>query len=354
MTTYSRLGVKSADEIPGFKKLLQRLAPTFGYPPVRSRPLIDFGYYANVIPVTPDLGIAISTDGVGTKILVAEAMRKFDTIGIDCVAMNVNDVICVGATPVSMVDYIAVERADDDLLDQLGAGLAEGARQAGISIPGGELAQVAEMVRGLTEGVGFDLVGTCIGTVALDRVLTGRNIEPGDAIIGLASSGIHSNGLTLARRVLPDLSERLPGLEGSVGEELLRPTRIYCAFTKALLASEVDVRALAHITSDGFLNLARVEAEVGFEIDYLPQPPAIFDLIQKRGGISDEEMYLVFNMGVGFVAVVPKEQAPHALAIAAETGYQAFELGRCTDEPGRRVHLRPRGLIGERGRFHRA
>jgi len=352
-TAYSRSGVKSAGEMPGFKALLKHLAPTFDFAP-NARPVIGFGYYANVIPVAPNLGIAISTDGVGTKILVAEAMRKFDTIGIDCVAMNVNDVVCVGARPLSMVDYVAVEKADDELLSQLGVGLAEGARQAEISIPGGELAQVAEMIKGSTEGSGFDLVGTCIGAVALDRVLTGRDIQPGDAIVGLASSGIHSNGLTLARRVLPDLREHVSELGGSVGEELLRPTRIYAAFAKALLASEVDVKALAHITGDGFLNLTRVEADVTFEVERLPDPPPVFELIQERGAIPDEEMFAVYNMGVGFVTVVPRAQASRTIAIADQTGYKAFELGSVTDEPGRRVYVRPRGLVGENGRFRQA
>src|SRR3972149_6942002 len=271
-TAYSRAGVKSADEMPGFKALLKRLAPTFDFAP-NARPVIGFGYYANVIPVAPNLGIAISTDGVGTKILVAEALEKFDTIGIDCVAMNVNDVICVGATPISMVDYIAVEKPDDHLLEQLGIGFAEGARQAEISIPGGELAQIPDMIKGVSEGSGFDLGGTCIGTVALDRVITGKSIRSGDAIIGLASSGVHSNGLTLARRALPNLSEHLPELGCKVGEELLRPTTIYVRFAKELLASAVDVKALAHITSDGFLNLARVAADGSFALGRLPAPP---------------------------------------------------------------------------------
>ena len=352
-TTYSRAGVKSAVEMPGFKALLKHLAPTFDFAPT-GRPVIDFGYYANVLPVAQNLGIAISTDGVGTKILVAEALRKFDTIGIDCIAMNVNDVICVGATPISMVDYIAIEKADDFLLEQLGIGLAEGARQAEISIPGGELAQVAEMIKGAAQGSGFDLVGTCIGTVPLDRMITGKNIEPGDAIIGLASCGIHSNGLTLARGVLPDLSEQVAVLGCTVGEELLRPTTIYARFTKALLAAAIDVRALAHVTSDGFLNLARVEADVTFDIERLPEPPAVFTLIQDRGGISDEEMFLVYNMGIGFVAVVPRSLANQTMTIAEQTGYQAFDLGNATNEPGKRVHVRPRGLVGETGQFRKA
>jgi len=339
--------------MPGFKALLNRLAPTFDFAP-NARPLIEFGSFANVIPVAPNLGVAISTDGVGTKILVAEALRKFDTVGIDCVAMNVNDVICVGATPLCMVDYIAVEKADDDLLSQLGAGLAEGARQAEISIPGGELAQVAEMIKGSTGGLGFDLVGACIGTVALDRIITGRRLEAGDAIVGLASSGIHSNGLTLARRVLSDLHEYVSEFGCTVGEELLRPTTIYTKFAKALLASGVEVKAFAHITGDGFLNVTRVEAEVSFEVERLPETLAVFRVLQERGAIPDEEMFAVYNMGIGFVAVVPRAEASRTIAIAEQAGYRAFELGSVSDEPGRRVYIRPRGLVGESGRFRKA
>jgi phosphoribosylformylglycinamidine cyclo-ligase len=350
---YSRAGVRPAGEIPGFGALLRRLAVTFTYPAPESRPVIDFGYYANVIPVTPELGVAISTDGVGTKILVAEALGKFDTIGIDCVAMNVNDVICVGAVPLTMVDYVAIESPSDDLLEQLGIGLAEGARLAGISIPGGELAQVPDMVRGIRPGSGVDLVGTCIGTVPLDRVLTGSRLVAGDALIGLASSGIHSNGLTLARRHLTRLEEVVPELGCSVGEELLKPTRIYAPYFRRLVASEVDLKALLHITGDGFLNLSRVRADVSFEIDDLPEVPPVFGLIQASGEIPDEDMFLVFNMGIGLVAVVPEQQAARAVELARDAGYEARLIGTVTGEPGRKVYLRPRGLVGEAGRFRR-
>ena len=140
--------------------------------------------------------MGICTDGVGSKAIVAEMMRKYDTIGIDCIAMNVNDLLCVGAKPLSLVDYIAVERADAAMLDGIAIGLAEGARQAGISISGGEIAQLRDVISG------FDLVGTAVGTVPLDRIIVGRDVRPGDRVIGLASNGLHSNGYTLARRVL--------------------------------------------------------------------------------------------------------------------------------------------------------
>src|SRR4029077_5076620 len=197
--TEDAVGVRSVGS--GLAALLRWIRPTFDLAP-GARPVLDIGYFANVVPVSDTLGIAISTDGVGTKLRVAEAAGNFDSVGIDCVAMNVNDVLCVGARPVALVDYIAVEEADPELLGPLGQGIALGCEQAGVSCPGGELAQVREMIRGVHPGRGVDLVGTAIGTVPLDRVLTGAAVEPGDVLLGLESSGLHSNGFTLARRAL--------------------------------------------------------------------------------------------------------------------------------------------------------
>src|SRR5438876_78243 len=162
---------------------------------------LPLGYFANVIDVGNGLGIAVSTDGVGTKIIVAEMMNKYDTIGIDCVAMNVNDVLCVGATPLALLDYVAVEAPHDDLMGPLVEGLYKGAELAKVTIPGGEIAQVREMIHGAREGYGFDLVATCIGTVNIDRILTGQHTTPGNIIVGLRSIGVHSNGLSLAREI---------------------------------------------------------------------------------------------------------------------------------------------------------
>src|SRR3954463_15747661 len=172
-----------------------------------SRAVLGSGHYANVLRIADGLGIALSTDGVGSKVIVAEELGRFDTVGIDCIAMNVNDVICVGAEPIAVLDYIAVEAADPDVLRQIGEGLKAGAEQARVEIPGGELAQLPELIRGHPSPRGFDLVGACFGTVALDAIVTGSRIEPGDAVIGLPSSGVHSNGYTLARRALPDLGD---------------------------------------------------------------------------------------------------------------------------------------------------
>src|SRR5919199_1037628 len=172
----------------------------------RSRSVLRSGHYAAVLEVAPNLGIAVGTDGVGSKLLVAEATGRLDTVGIDCVAMNVNDVVCVGAEPIAVLDYLAVEQADPDAMRAIGEGLKRGAEQAGVEIPGGEVAVLPEIIRGHPSPRGFDLTAACVGTVALDAIVSGADCAPGDALIGLPSSGLHSNGYTLARHALRDLA----------------------------------------------------------------------------------------------------------------------------------------------------
>src|ERR1700710_1688513 len=238
---------------------------------------------ASVIEVAPNLGIALSTDGVGTKLLLAEQLGKLDTVGIDCVAMNVNDVICVGAEPLAMLDYIAIDRANPEVCEGMGVGRGGGATLAGIEIRGGELAQLGEMVHGV------DVSGACFGTVALDAIIDGRRATPGDSILGLPSSGLHSNGYTLARASLEglDMNEDPEGRLGRpLGEALLEPTVIYVKAIVELLRSEVEVHGLAHITSGGVNTLLRLAAPVGYEIDVpLPVSP-LFDLIAERGNVA--------------------------------------------------------------------
>jgi phosphoribosylformylglycinamidine cyclo-ligase len=290
------------------------------------------GHYASVIKIDERTGIALSTDGVGTKLVIAEELGRYDTVGIDCVAMNVNDVICVGAEPLAMLDYIAIERADPEVCEEIGVGLARGAELAGIEIPGGELAQLGQLVRGV------DVSGACFGTVALDAIVDGSAVEAGDVVIGLPSTGLHSNGYTLARSALAGigLDEDPEGRLGRpLGEVLLEPTEIYVKPIVELLRSEVDVRGLAHITSGGTGNLLRLAAEVGYEIDDpLPVPP-IFDLIQERGEVSDEEMREVFNMGCGFCVVVPAADEGATLSPLRSHYPGAKRIGRATEGPPR-------------------
>jgi phosphoribosylformylglycinamidine cyclo-ligase len=323
------------------------------------RRVVDVGFFASVVDIGHGLGLALCTDGVGSKVLIAAMLDRYDTIGIDCVAMNVNDAICVGAEPVSFLDYIAVERATPPVLEEIARGLYRGAELAGVSIVGGEISQVPDIVKGNPAGTGLDLVGMCAGLVPLDRVLLGRDVAPGDAIIGVRSSGVHSNGLTLARRALFDegklkAGEHVAELGGTVGEELLRPTHVYVRPVIDLLyRQQVPVRALVHVTSDGFLNLARIESAVGFRLDRLPEPPPIFELIQRTGGISTPEMYRVFNMGIGFCLIVANQPA----LISAVTGsfaashFEAQVIGEVVADDRRRVFLPQPGLVGEGEEF---
>jgi phosphoribosylformylglycinamidine cyclo-ligase len=326
---YAQAGVNQGDADAAVAGLVRALSGIeLGRP---SRQVVLPGHYASVIRIDERTGIALSTDGVGTKLLVAEQLGRFDTIGIDCVAMNVNDVICVGAEPLAMLDYIAIERADPEVCEQIGLGLARGAELAGIEIPGGELAQLGDMVRG------FDIAGACFGTVPLDAIVDGSAVEPGDPVIGLPSSGIHSNGYTLARAAVGELglNDDPEGRLGrQLGEVLLEPTEIYVKPVLELLRSEVEVRGLAHITSGGLGNLLRLAAEVGYEIDDpLPVPP-IFELIAERGGVPDEEMHEVFNMGCGFCCVVGADDEGPALELLRRHYPQARRVGRATAAVG--------------------
>jgi phosphoribosylformylglycinamidine cyclo-ligase len=311
------------------------------------------GHYASVIAIDERIGIALATDSVGSKVILAEQTARFDTIGIDCVAMNVNDLICVGAEPLALVDYVAVERAEEGMLRELAAGLRVGAELAGIEIPGGEVCQIPEVIRGHPSPRGFDLVGSAIGRVALDAVIDGSACSPGDALIGLPSSGVHSNGLTLARASLLErgglsLQDRPSELQGaSVADALLAPTTIYVRAVLDLLRSDIPVHGLAHITGGGVLNLLRLSPSVGFEISApLPVPP-IFDLIAACGGVAPAEMWEVFNMGCGLCVVVGEEHVEDALALLQAAHPGSARIGTLTDQAGR-VRLPAVGLAGDR------
>lgn len=325
---YAKAGVDQSAADSAVAGLVKALAAIELGRPSRQVPLP--GHYASVIRLDERTGIALSTDGVGTKLVIAEQLGRFDTIGVDCVAMNVNDVICVGAEPLAMLDYIAIQRADPEVCAEVGVGLARGAELAGIEIPGGELAQLGELVRGV------DVSGACFGTVALDALVDGSAVEPGDVVIGLPSSGLHSNGYTLARSALDGLSlnEDPEGRLGrSLGEELLEPTEIYVKPVLELLRSGIEVRGLAHITSGGLGNLLRLATEVGYEIDEpLPVPP-IFTLIQERSRTSDEEMHEVFNMGCGFCCIVATADEKAALDLLRRHYPGAQRIGSATDGP---------------------
>ena len=354
--TYKAAGVDAEGADEGVRALAKWIHATFAFNP--ARPLLPLGYYANVLPVTPEMAIAISTDGVGTKLLVAQRLGRYDTVGIDCVAMNANDIICVGARPLSLVDYIAVHHVDSEALAAIAKGLHDGARLADLNIPGGEIAQLREMVHG-DHGYPFELVGTCIGTLHPQRLLIGAEVAAGDVVVGLASSGLHSNGYTLARHALLEraglrLEGRVAELGRTLGEELLEPTLMYVRPAMAMLDAGLPVKALLHITGDGLLNLARIGAPMGFVIDRPLAPPPIFSLIQHAAEVSDAEMYRTFNMGTGFGVVIPTAQAERAIAIAAEHGPRAQVIGYATPDPQRRIWLPGAELVGVGKQFRPA
>jgi phosphoribosylformylglycinamidine cyclo-ligase len=264
------------------------------------------------LPFDPHHLLAISTDGVGSKVLIAAVLDKWDTIGIDCIAMNVNDIYCVGATPLAFVDYLAMEKPDERIAAEVGKGLEEGARISDMYIVSGETAILPEVVNDL------DLSGTCVGYVRKDEVIRGESIEVGDLVLGMKSSGVHSNGLTLARKVVEDAGFKYtdpfpPNPTMSIGEELLTPTRIYTEVLEIL--KRCEVHGLSHITGSGFLKLGRI-TDLGFDIYDPFEPNAIFTLLQEKGNVTDEEMYKTFNMGMGFAVVIPKSEEQEAVRIS--------------------------------------
>jgi phosphoribosylformylglycinamidine cyclo-ligase len=332
---YSAAGVDTAQADRGVDALvevLRRIEP--GRP---SRVVALPRHYAAVLRVTDTLGIALSTDGVGSKLVVAERADRLETVGIDCIAMNVNDVVCVGAEPLAVLDYLAVEQADPGALGRIAQGLKVGAEAAGVEIPGGELAIIPELIRGHPSPHGFDLCASCFGTVDLDAIVTGAACAPGDALIGLPSSGLHSNGYTLARRVLEPLGldAAPPELGGaSVADALLEPTVIYVRASLDLLRSDVPVHGLAHITGGGLLNLTRLSDTVGWRVDAPLAIPPVCELIGRLGGVPRAELWEVFNMGIGFVCAVPAERADDAVILLGYHHPGTARIGEVTDRAG--------------------
>ncbi len=328
--TYKKAGVDIDRENLAIKALVAQLKETLSFRKGKiGESLVDIGHFGTLISISEDKALALGADGVGSKIMVAEMINKFDTIGIDLIAMNANDIICLGAEPLCLLDYIAACEPDPEILKEIGRGLKEGARQAGISIPGGELASLPDMVKG------FDLAGVIVGIVDRDKIITGEGIMPGDAVIGLASSGIHSNGLTLARKVLLenfDINQRVFG-NRTVGEELLSPTRIYVKEVLGIIKN-VEVKGLTNITGGGLGNLCRITDRYGFYIDHLPKPQKVFTLIKELGGVSEEEMYRTFNMGIGFCIIVDEKDCEKTIEICREYDTPAFRIGKVIDGRG--------------------
>ncbi|MEM1587906.1 MAG: phosphoribosylformylglycinamidine cyclo-ligase [Candidatus Bathyarchaeia archaeon] len=292
--------------------------------------LIEVGHYAGLIDIGGNLALAMHTDGVGTKTLIAKAMNKYDSIGIDCVAMNVNDLICLGAEPIALVDYLAIDEPDEWVILEIMKGLVKGAEEAEAAIIGGETAIMPDLING------FDLSAMSIGIVEKNKVITGKKISLGDIIIGLESSGIHSNGLTLARKVLLskyNVKDYIPELKSTLGEELLKPTKIYVKPVLEIVKN-CEIHGLANITGGAFSKLTRLKNDAGFNLNSLPEPPSIFKLIQKFGAISDKEMYRTFNMGIGFCIVTLEEEYEEIKKICKKYNLNSWIIGEVIDKPG--------------------
>jgi len=314
--------------------------------------------YGSIFPFRENRYLDLVVEGVGTKVLVAQLAEKYDTIGIDGVAMAVNDVIRSGARTLAVVDNIHAQVSDPTLVREWMKGIVKGATEAECIVSGGEIGDVAELIRGLAEGKGFDMIVAAIGEVSKENIISGRNIKPGDVIMGLRSSGIHSNGVSLARRILfrkwggrYDAHDIPEELNREIVYEVLEPTEIY---VKSLLKIEeqLKVKAAVHITGDAYLKfdrLAEFSKAVGFEFNnFKPQP--VFELIQKTaselgGTITDEEMFKTFNMGWGFAIIADKTDRDETVDILEKTGTHAEEIGHVTDSEGIKILYKDKRIV---------
>lgn len=273
------------------------------------------------------------TDGVGTKLKIAFAMDRHDTIGIDAVAMCVNDIVVQGAEPLFFLDYLACDKVVPEKIEAIVAGIAEGCHQAGCALIGGETAEMPGMY---AEGE-YDIAGFTVGVVDKSKIINGVDIAPGDAVIGLSSSGVHSNGFSLVRKLLLEqegysLQDSIPELGGTLGDALLAPTKIYVKPLLALL-EQLPVKGMAHITGGGFIeNIPRMLPDhVNVDIEYGSWPILpIFELMQRKGSISNRDMFTTFNMGIGLVLVVKAEDAEKAVGFLKEQGEEAYIIGKVT------------------------
>lgn len=322
--TYSSSGV-DVEKVKGMHSALwAKIGPTFEINRGKiGHPVKLFGHYGGIFRGSGRELYVIHTDGVGSKVLLAQQLGKFNTVGIDAIAMSANDILCMGAKPLVAVDYLALAKEDAELTDKLMDGLVAGAQEAGCAIVGGETAILPDIIKG--EGRPFDLAVTMVGFVDEGKLVIGAKMKEGDVIVGLESSGLHSNGYTLARRALDSKKW---------GAEMLIPTKIYVKCVLEMLAA-ADVHGLAHITGGAFSKLTRIgeHSNVGFMLDNMPSPAPIFEALAKSVG-SDYEMYRTFNMGVGMCVVCGKKDANAIIGIAKKHGIGATIIGSVTKETG--------------------
>jgi len=352
--TYTDAGVNRQLRVES-KKALKNLQETYKYSRFGGIMHLPYG---NIFAISENTYLDLVIEGVGTKVLLAQLAQKYDTIGIDAVAMAVNDVIRSGAKPLAIADNIHAQASDPQLVKAWLKGIMRGAAEAECPVTGGETGDVAEIIKGLTEKAGFDMVIASVGQVERQEIITGEGIKPGDPIIGLASSGLHSNGITMARKILfkqwggkYQLNDIPEGLEREVVLEALEPTKIY---VKPLLklANEIKVKAAVHITGDAytkFNNLANFSPGIGFEFNnFKPQP--IFGLIQKTAAelgynITDEEMFKTFNMGWGFGIIVDKTEIDKAMNTLEQDSMKPERIGKVTDKQTVEIEYQNKKMI---------
>ena len=352
--TYTDAGVNRKQRVES-KKALKNLKETYKYSLFGGVMHLPYG---NIFPISENLFLDLEIEGVGTKVLLAQLAQKYDTIGIDAVAMVVNDVIRSGAKPLAIADNIHAQESNPQLVKEWLKGIIRGAVESECPVTNGETGDVSEIIRGLTEKVGFDMVVASIGQVERSEIITGENIKPGDPIIGLASSGLHSNGITMARKILFKqwggkyrANDKPLGLDREIVLEALEPTKIY---VKPLLklASEVKVKAAVHITGDAYMkfnDLTKVSPGIGFEFNnFKPQP--IFGLIQETATelgftVTDEEMFKTFNMGWGFGIIVDKTEIDKAMNKLEKDNIKPEIIGKVTDKQTVQIKYQDKKMV---------
>ena len=328
--TYKKAGV-DIKEIKKSQRIIGRMIESTHKLQKKARITHGFGHYAGIVEIPGGKLLATHTDGVGTKIVIANLMKKYDTIGIDCVAMNANDIICTGAEPISFVDYIAANRNDQSIFKEIVRGLVKGAKKSMMPIVGGETAIMPDVITG--DGFSFDLAGTAVGLASKKELVLGDRINKGDVIIGASSSGMHSNGYSLVRKALLkkySVRDKVRGI-GVLGDSLLAPTEIY---VKPVLemAKKCNIHGFAHITGGSFTKLLRLK-KIGYQIDSLPKIPPIMGLVEEQG-VQHDEMYKTFNMGVGFCVMAPKAEASEITDTFKRHGIASQVIGEITAKPG--------------------
>ncbi len=352
--TYADSGVDRESRIKS-KQSLRMLDETFAFSKYGDVMKLPFG---NIFPLGSDRFLDFVIECIGTKVLVAQLAQKYDTIAIDGIAMAVNDVLRSGARPLAISDNIYAQVSDPPFMQQWMKGIVAGAKEAECIVPSGETGNVMELIKGLKEGEGFDMIFASVGEVMKEKVISGSDVQPGDAIVGLRSSGVHSNGFSLVRRILfkqwggvYEPHDILDGFEKDVVHEVLEPTKIY---VKPVLAAgaRINLKAAVHITGDAYLKFGKLAAfskGIGFEFNNF-HPQRIFTLIQetaeKLGGrVSDEEMFRTFNMGWGFALIVDREDLEEVLETLNKAGVDAETIGRVSQSTGVRVTYKGKNML---------